>query len=224
MLGCIQPMSSPMMNRMLGLASSCACDRSQPIRSRDRPEASSAAVHSCCLPIVPRRLPVVAVSSFSSCCRRCVAFGARRRIQARRRGSAVVGSRTASARAVEDPEDLRLEFVQYPAVVLRPRCSGRSGPLPVSKRLQRLAVVLADLLELRVASVLPMYLQLALREPSHDGGDTLTPSLLRTCSPRQRGSLQGRIIALKSARRKVRNMYATCAHIVLTATWGRAEG
>ena len=61
----------------------------------------------------------------------------------------------ASARAVEDPEDLRFEFVPYPAEFLRPLCAGRAGPLPVSKRCQRLAIVLADLPELRVASTPP---------------------------------------------------------------------
>ena len=77
----------------------------------------------------------------------------------------------ASAWTVEVREDLRLDFVQYLAVFLRPRCSGRSGRFPVSKRCQSLAIVFADLPERRVANAPPTYFQLAQREPTHDGGD-----------------------------------------------------
>ena len=112
-----------------------------------------------------------------SVCRCCVAL--RRRIRTSS-GSAVVRARPVSARAVEDREDLRLEFVQNPAVVLRPRCSGRSGPLPVSKRCQRLAIVFADLRGTsgreRTADVFPA-------RAAGTGSRRrryLTPSLLRT--------------------------------------------
>ena len=98
-----------------------------------------------------------------------------------------VGSRAPSVqpslgrgRAVEDREHLRLEFLQYLAVFLGPGCSGRSGPLPVAKCLQRLPIVLADLHEVRVASAPPTCFQLAQREPNSRWQRYWTPSLLRT--------------------------------------------
>ena len=134
-----------------------------------------------------------------------------------------VGSRAPSVqpslgrgRAVEDREHLRLEFLQYLAVFLGPGCSGRSGPLPVAKCLQRLPIVLADLHEVRVASAPPTCFQLAQREPIHDGSDIGRHLCFAPfASHHQRGSLKGRMIALKSARRKV----PTCWNLNETSTY-----
>ena len=142
----------------------------------------------------------------SSCRCRCSTHG---RI---RHGLVPSLERKGSVRAVEDRENLRLEFVQNPAVVLRLRCSARSGPLPVSKRYQRHAIVFADLRELRVANAPATYFQLAQREPSSRWQRYLTPSLPRTiCFAPSAGSLKRRNdcaeICTAEGSEHVRNMY-----------------
>ena len=86
----------------------------------------------------------------------------------------------------------------------RPSWHQQVRPLPVSKCYQRVAVVLANLLELRITNVLPMYLEFPLRKPSYDRGD------LRANAPTENRSALGQTLAA-TVRRKVQHV-ATCLH------------